>query len=268
MNSAFRLAPGGRARLAVLDHVLDEAYGAPEAMLGNQADPLDETIYVILSFQTGVDRFKETWQCLRSVFRRWEDAEHASVGQIAGVLTPAGLHRQKARAIERLLRTVRQTFGELSLNALRSMSDSDAERALTRLPGLSWKGARCVLLYSLDRAVFPIDGNTFRVFQRTGVIPQSAVYRRRSLHNAVQEAIPPERRRRFHVNLVIHGQRTCRSLGPKCASCPAIKCCARRNLPALAYTSSRPGTRPPGHVDPAARRRAAPHGRTGDSTCG
>jgi len=213
-------------------------------------------IYIILSFTTDLDRFKETWQCLRSAFRQWGDAECASVDQIASVLTVGGLHRQKARVIKRLLRTVRQTSGELSLDALRSVSDGDAERALTRLPGLSWKGARCVLLYSLDRAVFPIDGNTFRILQRAGVIPRSAVYRRRSLHDALQAAVPPERRRRFHVNLVIHGQRTCLPLAPKCAYCPALECCPRRNLPPLAK-SSRPRTSTAGHVDPVTQK--GPH---------
>ena len=43
------------------------------------------------------------------------------------------------------------------------MNDADGERLLMRLPGLSWKGARCILLYSLRRDVFPVDGNTFRV---------------------------------------------------------------------------------------------------------
>ena len=233
MTTGFRFAPGGRKRLRLLDGLLDAAYGAPETVLGNQMDALDEAVYIILSFQTDLSRFRETWQSLRSAYPRWEDAAGASVDEIAAVLRAGGLHRQKARSIKRLLKAVRAGFGQLSLDALREMGDVDAERVLTRLPGLSWKGARCVLLYSLQRAVFPVDGNTFRIFRRVGVIPRSAVYRRRSLHDALQAAVPADRRRPYHVNLVVHGQRACLPSSPLCRSCLARYACQRRGVPPL-----------------------------------
>lgn len=217
----------------LLDELLDAAYGAPEALLGNQPNALDEAIYIILSFQTDLARFQETWRSLRSAFPQWEDADRASVDEIAQVLQTGGLHHQKARIIKRLLRAVHNGFGELSLAALRDLPDIDAERALTRLPGLSWKGARCVLLYALQRDVFPVDGNTFRILRRTGVIPSSAVYRRRSLQDALQTAVPAVRRRPFHVNLVVHGQRMCLPTTPRCTTCPALGNCQRRGVAAL-----------------------------------
>ena len=230
MTPRFRFPPHGRERLHELDCLLHEAYGAPEGLLGNHVDPLDEAIYIILSFQTELHRFKATWQKLRSAFPRWRDVEVASLDEVSAALRQGGLHRQKARAIRRLLWAVRRQFGELSLDALRERADDEAERLLTRLPGISWKGARCVLLYSLDRRVFPIDGNTFRVFKRTGVIPAFAVYRRLSLHNAVQDAINPELRRRYHVNLVVHGQEVCLPQRPRCGVCPAATVCPRRGM--------------------------------------
>jgi endonuclease III len=237
MIPSFRFAPHGRERLYELDRLLHEAYGAPEDLLGNQVDPLDEAIYIILSFQTDLSRFKETWQSLRSAFPRWSDVEEAPVDEIAASLRSGGLHRQKAKAIKRLLWVVRRQFGKLSLDTLHEKTDAEAEKILTRLPGISWKGARCVLLYSLDRPVFPIDVNTFRILRRTGVIPVSAVYRRRSLHDAVQNAIDPELRRRYHVNLVIHGQEVCLPRRPLCGLCPAASVCPRWGLP-----SQPPGT--------------------------
>lgn len=231
MSTHFRFAPHGRERLYELDRLLQGRYGAPEALLGNQVDPLDEAIYIILSFQTNLVRFKQTWQSLRTVFPRWQDVEEASLDDIAAVLRPGGLHHQKTKVIKRLLQEVRRLFGKLALDSLREMGDAEAERVLTRLPGISWKGARCILLYSLDRKVFPIDGNTVRVLQRTGIIPLSAVYRRISLHNAVQEAINPELRRRFHVNLVVHGQEICLPQRPRCGNCPAANVCVKRGLP-------------------------------------
>ena len=137
--------------MQALDRLLEEVHRASEILLGNQSDPLDEAVYIILSFQTDLARFKKTWRELRSAFARWDDVECTPEERIADVLRAGGLHRQKAKAIKRLLRAVRQEMGELSLDSLRELSDVDAERLLARLPGLSWKGARCVLLYSLNR---------------------------------------------------------------------------------------------------------------------
>lgn len=234
MKAGFRFAPGGRERLLLLDDMLDEAYGAPEATLGNQPDPLDEAVYIVLSFQTDLLRLRQTWRSLRASYPWWELVDIAPIDELAAVLRAGGLQRQKASAIKLLLRAVRDRFGEFSLAALRRMDDLDAEHVLTKLPGLSWKGARCVLLYSLHRNVFPVDGNTFRIFQRMGVIPGLAVYRRKALHDALQNAITPEHRRRFHVNLVMHGQRACVTASPQCTACVAVHICRRRGLPPLA----------------------------------
>ena len=233
MKVKFRLAPGGRQRLLLLDYLLDVEYGAPEFVLGNHSNPLDEAIYIILSFQTGLQRCQETWKRLRSAYPQWYDVDMAPVSELADVLSAGGLHRQKAIAIKRLLAAVYCMFGRYSLSALRAMDDVMAERVLTGLPGLSWKGARCVLLYSLQRDVLPVDVNTFRIIYRMGVIPGSSVYRRKSLHDALQRAVPAARRRRFHVNLVVHGQRTCLPKTPCCDSCSVLHACYRRELKPL-----------------------------------
>jgi endonuclease III len=234
MRAASPLRRRATERLAHIDAVLQAAYGTPEAELGNKPDPLDEAIYIILSFQTDLARFSSTWSRLRAAYPTWDAVERAAARDIACVLRQGGLHRQKARTIRRLLADVRQVTGGLSLDVVRTMNDEDAERLLTRLPGLSWKAARCVLLYSLGRDVLPIDGNTFRILKRTGVLSRRAVYRRRTLHDAIQAAVPPFRRRVLHVNLVVHGQRTCLPRDPQCHRCPLFVDCPKVDLPAAA----------------------------------
>jgi endonuclease III len=230
MRASSPLRPGAVERLAHIDAALEAAYRTPEAALGNQADPLDEAIYIILSFQTDLARFSSTWSRLRAAYPTWGALEHVPARDIAHVLREGGLQRQKARTIRRLLAGVEQVAGELSLDLLRTMSDEDAERLLTGLPGLSWKAARCVLLYSLRRDVFPVDGNTFRILKRTGALSRRAVYRRRTLHDAIQAAVPAPRRRALHVNLVVHGQRTCLPRAPQCPRCPLVVICPRVGL--------------------------------------
>ncbi len=230
MRTASPLRPGAVERLAHIDAVLEAAYGTPEAELGNKPDPLDEAIYIILSFQTDLARFSSTWSRLRAAYPSWDALERAAARDVARVLRDGGLHKQKTRTIRRLLAEVRRVADEYSLDLLRAMNDQEAEGLLTHLPGLSWKAARCVLLYSLGRDVLPIDSNTFRILKRTGVLSRRAVYRRRTLHDAIQAAVPARRRRTLHVNLVVHGQRTCLPRDPHCECCPLGTDCPKIGL--------------------------------------
>jgi endonuclease III len=239
MTTRSPLRPGAVERLVHIDAALDAAYGNPEAELGNKPDPLDEAIYIVLSFQTDLGRVRSTWSRLRAAYSTWDAVERVRVPDVACVLREGGLHRQKARTIRRLLAEVRRVAGELSLGLVQTMSDEDAERFLTRLPGLSWKAARCVLLYSLGREVFPVDSNTFRILKRMGVLSRRAVYRRRTLHDAIQIAVPPSRRRALHVNLVVHGQRTCLPRAPKCTRCALFGICPRVGLAGSASEHAR-----------------------------
>lgn len=124
-------------------------------------DPLHEAIYIIISFQTNLQRFNSTWTALRKAYPSWEAVKRAPMGEIAHALREGGLHRKKARTIKRLLLAVHRIAGELSLDLLHGMDNADTERHLLQLPGFSWKAARCVLLYSLRRNVYPVDSNTF-----------------------------------------------------------------------------------------------------------
>ena len=211
--------------LRVLDLRLRRAHCTPERRLGNLRDPLAECVFIILSFQTDVPRARAVWRVLRRRFPTWEMLLRARESTVADVLQPGGLHHQKARAIRGLLRQVRDATGRISLAHLRHLSDHDAERALLGLHGLSWKGARCVMMYSLDRDVFPVDVNIFRIFKRMGFLPAHAVYRRRSLHDTLQAQVPAESRRSLHINLVVHGQDVCLPTHPRCSSCAIASMC-------------------------------------------
>ena len=50
------------------------------------------------------------------------------------------------------------------------MSDEDAEAYLVSLPGVGIKTAKCVLMYSLRRAVLPVDTHVARVSRRLGLL--------------------------------------------------------------------------------------------------
>jgi len=213
------------AQLIKMDRVLDEHYGAPEHILGNKRDPLDEAIYIILSLKTNLSRFTETWNTLTTRYQDWQHVLDADEHALAHTIREGGLQHQKARTLRAFLQCVKNRTGNLNLDYIRSKATPEAERCLVRLPGLSWKSARCILLYSLDRRVFPVDVNTFRILRRTGVLEEDSIYRRKSLHDAIQESVGPDRRRRLHVNLVLHGQQVCKPMTPNCMECPISILC-------------------------------------------
>jgi endonuclease III len=230
MSTLSPLTRGASARLAVLDALLESAYRTPEAALGNKTDPLDEAIYIILSFQTDVPRITNTWKRLKDAYPSWDLVDRSPLSAVANALREGGLHRQKARTIKQLLAELRTTTGSLSLDHLHALDTASAERALLKLPGFSWKSARCVLLYSLNRNVFPIDSNTFRILKRIGVLRDNAVYRRKPLHDKLQAVVSEHRRRALHVNLVVHGQRTCLPRAPRCGGCPVHAACSMKGI--------------------------------------
>lgn len=224
------LVNGGSARLARIDKELELAYGTPESELGSQSGPLDECVCIILSFQTDVARLKASWESLRKTFPSWYEVRRARVRSIAASIRSSRLQTQKAERIKALLSKVEELTSSPSQDSLRVLNDADAESFLLKLPGLSWKGAWCVLLYSLGHERFPVDGNAFRILRRTGVLSAKSVYRRRELHNTLELSVPAARRRALHVNLVIHGQRICLSVTPTCQARSLRRFCPRIGL--------------------------------------
>ena len=92
----------------------------------------------------------------------------APVRDIERVIRDAGLSRIKARQIKTLLRRLTKDIGSLSPAPLRSMNTNALEAYLAGLPGVGLKTARCVMMYALDRPVFPVDTHCMRLFVNLG----------------------------------------------------------------------------------------------------
>jgi len=212
-----------RRRIARIAETLARAYGTPD--LGNLPDPLEEAAYIILTHQTDIPRARLVWSAFRQRFPTWNAVLQASDDSVANVLRPSGLHLARSRLLRALLGSVVRQFGTPSLEACRSMETGEAERLLRALPGLDRKSARCVLLYSLARTVLPVDSNTHRFALRYGILRPGTLYRRARVHDELQELVPPALRHDFHVNLVVHGQRTCTPRDPRCPKCPLRRSC-------------------------------------------
>jgi len=193
--------------------------------LGNPRDPLSDLIFILLSAQTEEYNYQRTYRALRRRFRSWSGVRAAGVEQVYETILIGGLGRKKARQIIDLLTDLARRRGAPSLAYLRRLPDDDAMRELESLPGVGHKTASCVMLYALDRPVFPVDTHVWRVLGRLGVAPRKPI--NASLARSLEAIVPRRLRYRLHVNLVLHGRATCTATRPRCASCPLDDLCPK-----------------------------------------
>jgi len=191
--------------------------------LGNKDDPLDEIIYIVLSSRTRGQVFGKTYDQLRAKYPDWQQLLDAAVPEVALALAGEGLQDKKAAWIHGLLECVASDRGCLDLRFLDDLPTEEAERYLVSLPGVGPKTARCVLMYSLGRPVFPVDANAFRLMQRLGILPPEMTYRQS--HDVAQELVPPDLRKDLHVYAVIHGRTVCLPRNPQCEKCVLAPSC-------------------------------------------
>ena len=112
----------------------------------------------------------------------------------------------------------------LSLKFLENFSDEDAIDYLTSLDGVGSKSSRCVLLFSLDRDVIPVDTHVFRVSKRLGLVDPKLNNRDKACEH-LESLIEPEHRYRLHMCLIYQGRRICKARKPKCDKCHISSLC-------------------------------------------
>ncbi|MDP1995999.1 MAG: hypothetical protein Q8J90_02270 [Gallionella sp.] len=182
-------------------------------------------LFIICSTKTGEASYRSTYRSLKETF-----PTHLHIAEyIARPIVSGGLSNQKAKAIRDLFDIIMEKFGEPTLKPLRKMSDAEAEAFLLSLPGVGKKVARCVLMYSLGRQVFPVDTHCWRIARRIGWVRPT----QKDKHCAprdmdrLQSKIPPELRYSLHVNMISLGREICTPTAPHCDECPISECCPK-----------------------------------------
>lgn len=195
----------------------------------NKTNPLSELLFILCSLQTNEALYQATYARLRTRFPTFRQLADASEHQIASVLVRGGLSRQKARTIRAVLSQLESDFGAPTLAPLRNMGDAECELYLESLPGVGKKTARCVMMYSLSRKVFPVDSNCWRICRRLGWVRPTRPDKSCSPRDMerVQAGIPPNARFSLHINLVSHGRDCCLPAAPNCESCCINQFCHR-----------------------------------------
>lgn len=198
---------------------------------GNKANPLRELLFIICSVQTNEALYQSTYARLISRFPTFRELAVAAEEEIVTVIAHGGLARQKARTIKAILARLVLDFGSPTLLPLRTLSDAECEAYLDSLQGVGRKTARCVMMYSLGRRVFPVDSNCWRIARRLGWVRTTRPDKSCSPRDMdrVQAGVPSQLRFDLHVNLVSHGREHCLPSTPLCEDCCIRQFCRAGN---------------------------------------
>ena len=213
--------PDDDRRVREIERQLRNAYGQPRHF--NPEDPLDDLVFLVLSRMTQEIKYMRTYARLRRSLSTWNEVRDAPPDELEALIHEAGLAPTKAAQTLAILAEIEKREGILSLHRLRSMTDDEIERYLTSLPGVARKTALCVMLYTLERDVLPVDTHVWRVAQRLGFAPAGEWSEGRG--RALEATIPRELRGSLHVTMIAHGRQVCRARSPSCEICGLAGLC-------------------------------------------
>lgn len=195
---------------------LDTAYAFSD--LSNKDDPLDELIFIILSTRTPEHRYEAAYARVQSLVQHsWKNLLTVSLADLTAAIGDAGLSTAKSHHIKSIAESLMHLSGEVSLSFLSDLATKDAEQILMSLPGVGTKVAKCVVMCSLDRPVFPVDSHCLRVGSRIGWYPETISSRKGA--QAIEDAVPENIRKRLHIRLIQHGRSVCKPKKPVCEWC-------------------------------------------------
>jgi len=196
---------------------LEAAYG--KAVLRTRRPALDELVLTILSQNTSDRNSEHAYARMRERFPTWGDVRDAPETELVEALRPGGLAVQKAPRIQAALRDL----DRLDLEWLGGLPADEAMRWLVALPGVGPKTASCVLLFSLDVPVMPVDTHIHRIALRVGLVPAGTTAD--AAHALLTEMTPPDRMLEAHLLLIRHGRTTCTARRPRCEECVLLDLC-------------------------------------------
>ena len=220
-GSIWRVRPRSRAQqVRRTCEALERKYGRPR--LGNPRNPLDDLVFTILSNKTAPEVAARTYRQVKRRFPSWDDVLVSRPATLQHILRPAGLSRVKSRQIRSALKKISRDHGNCTLEHLKGAPIKEAQSYLEALPGVSTKVAKCVLMYTANEEVLPVDAHVFRIASRLGWTDRN---RAAQCHEELEALVPGPRRYAFHVDCMVHGRTVCRPSSPLCEECSIRRHC-------------------------------------------
>jgi len=211
-----------RALVLRVASLLEGEYGLPR-WAHEKHRPVDTLIGTILSQNTSDKNSGPAFDALKRRYSKWEQVLHADTRQLANVIRHGGLPQLKAKRIRGVLAEVKSRNGAITLSPLAKMKPTEAREWLMSIPGIGPKTAAVTLIFGFGMPLFPVDTHIFRLSKRLGWIGKNENYER--AHEILDGLVQDSKKMSLHINLIMHGQRTCTARKPKCGECVLNKIC-------------------------------------------
>jgi endonuclease-3 len=188
-------------------------------------DPMSMLVDILLSHRTRDEQTAAAWENLLKRFGSWEGVRDAPTAEVENAIANVNWPEVKAPRIQAIMRQITEERGNLNLNFLCELPVEEAAAWLNRFEGVGPKTTACVLLFSCEFPLLPVDVHVGRVSQRLGLIGKKVT--NEAAHNLLQALLPNDSRviYNFHKALLRHGQRICVFERPRCNKCILTDIC-------------------------------------------
>jgi endonuclease-3 len=186
----------------------------------SHGDPLDILILTILSQNTNDQNRDRAYESLKKRFPTYESMVRAPTEKVAEAIKVGGLHQQKAKRIQEILKRIKQERGDYDLGYLRDLNTDQAVQELLQFDGVGKKTAGVVLTFSLNKPYFPVDTHISRITERLGLVRQN-----QDAHDIMNKLVPDGLKYQLHLHLIWHGRQTCKARKPLCDQCVIADVC-------------------------------------------
>jgi len=188
-------------------------------------DPMSMLVDILLSHRTRDEQTAAAYDNLLKRFGSWEAVRDAPMEEVQDAIANVNFPEVKAPRIQTIMRQITEERGELNLDFLCTLPLGESIAWLNRFEGVGPKTAACVLLFSCQRPILPVDVHVHRVSQRLGLIGKKVTAD--AAHTLLQALLPQDARTiyNFHKALLRHGQRICVFERPRCSKCPITDLC-------------------------------------------
>ena len=217
-----------KEKIKIINRILVRHFGIPHRPK-KLPNPIDALIATILSQNTNDKNSYQAYQNLKKKYKSRQKLADAPRNKIEQTIRVAGLGKQKSAAIKNFLVTLKKNKGSLNLQYIKKMPDQEILNELTSIKRIGVKTASCVLLFSLDRNVCPVDTHVHRTLNRIGIVKTKTPDK---TFEKINGKLPERIAHQFHTNLIKLGREICKPTKPLCSVCPLLKFCKfkKKNL--------------------------------------
>ncbi len=188
-------------------------------------DPMSQLVDIILSHRTRDEQTAAAYENLLRVFGSWEAVRDAPTEAAQDAIANVNWPETKAPRLQTIMRQITRERGNLNLDFLYDLPVDESAAWLNRFEGVGPKTTACVLLFSCQQPLLPVDVHVHRTSGRIGLIGEKVSAE--AAHKLLQALLPQNARviYNFHKALLRHGQRICVFERPRCSKCSITDLC-------------------------------------------